>query len=236
MDQAPTAAQAPTSAHTPTETAALHSDLRPPVPQTPLGEPMDRASVLALAVDPLEWHLQYWLAISVIGILRREDPLLMVQRIEFERAKIADQDLRTKLSRVWDQYWAENYGEFVRYFTRDAEPTEEIKRHFRDIDRMLEDKGRKTRESLARADTLMITLLRDARIEEARVWFEKLGELYQKLAEEERKDAEAGDRQSEGEHNQEGEVSDISDAEHGSGYENMSGEDESDEDESEVGN
>lgn len=198
---------------------------------------MDRASVLALAADPLAWHLKYWLAISVIGILRREDPTLMAQRVDIEMAKIADQDLQTELSRAWDQHRAENYHECVRYFTRDAEPTEEIHRYFRDIERMLEDKERKTREWLARADTVMITLLRDARLEEARVWFERLAELYQKLAEEEKKDAEAGDRQSDGEHSQEeGEVSDISDAERGSSDESMSDEDELEEDVSEVGN
>lgn len=158
--------------------------------RTPLGESLGPRAASQLAANPLEWHLQYWLDISTIGILRGEDPTLMDLRLEIEIDKTADTKLKEQIYRRWDDYQLEKGEKFQKHFTEEPVPTEEIKTYVRDLDRMLEDKEWKARGYLRRVETVMMTSLQAARAGEARAWFETLLDVYQKLDKERRKDAE----------------------------------------------
>ena len=59
---------------------------------------MTHPSTLFLARSPLAWHLEYWLSLTVIGILRGEDPMLMFLRVEIEHVKMTDQEMKSRLS------------------------------------------------------------------------------------------------------------------------------------------
>lgn len=123
---------------------------KPSDPQTPLGEPISESCASSLAEDSLRWHLQYWLVLSVIDTLRGEDSMLIAFSIELEHYKIRDQQLRTRLVDAWKMYRLVNYASCSRYWTRLTVESDRAKPYLRDLDRMLVDKGTKTRRYLCR--------------------------------------------------------------------------------------
>lgn len=171
-------------------TQALSDSLpEPPVSQTPLGEPMDQASALLLADDPLAWNLQYWLDIGIIAIIRGEDMLLTRVRTEIERGKIPDPALRTQIDDAWGQFQKDNRENCFWKWTQMTLQSPEAKPYLRDIDRMLTDKGRKVRCYLERMEKVMLKRLGAADVDGARNFFERLGDAYQRLQQEEAADA-----------------------------------------------
>lgn len=178
--------QPPSGVQTPTETSNS---------LTPLGEPMNQTSVLSLAEDPVRWHLQYWLVLSVVGMIRGEDPILLGFRIEIEQYKIHDQGLKNQVVRAWKPYQLVNHENCYRQWGRLALENEEVKPFLRDIDRMLVDKGPKTREFLQQLHSVIVGLLQAGEIDAALRLVEKCLEMIQKLEDEEREEEQARNRQ-----------------------------------------
>lgn len=158
------------------------------VSQTPLGEPIDQASALLLADDPLAWNLQYWLDIAIVAIIRGEDMMLTRVRTEMERDKIPDPALRTKFEDAWSQIQLDNRENCFRKWTQMTLESPEAKPYLRDIDRMLTDKSRKLRDYLTHIEKVMLKQLEAAKIDKARYLFERLGDIYQRLQREEAAD------------------------------------------------
>lgn len=152
---------------------------------------MNHFSAFLRARNPLDWYRRYWLNIGVVGMLRGEDQDLLVLRIEIEHTKIPDPEFRTELRNSWRQYRLDNRDEIKRQWMERTLESEEALPYHRDIDRMLVNKGPKTRNYLRQMERLLIASLRDQNIGIARGFFNKLGLLHRKLREEERADAEA---------------------------------------------
>ncbi|MCJ1427314.1 hypothetical protein MMC29_005217, partial [Sticta canariensis] len=197
MNQAPSGAQAPYGAQLPDEVQlppealALIDPLGQSDRRTPLGGPMNQLSAFLRAQNPLDWLRQYWLNIGVVGMLRGEDRDLLVLRIEIEHTKIPDPDFRAEFRNSWRQYRVDNRDEIKRQWVERTLESREARPYHRDIDRMLVNKGPKTRNYLRQMERLMITSLRDQRVGTARVFFNQLSQLYGKLRDEERADADA---------------------------------------------
>lgn len=182
MDQAVTRAQAAI------ETLGLSDPPDPSDSQTPLGEPLDQVSAAALAKDPLAWHLRYWLDLCTVGNLRGEDEILLALRMEIEVNKILDMELHSAFYDAWFQYVMDNSEESARNWIQRTLESDEAKRYLRDIDRMLEDKARKTRHYLGHLERLMLTSLQEGDAETAKMFFQKLAPVYPKLLREEAAD------------------------------------------------
>lgn len=128
------------------------SDIR-----TPLGEPMDEFSVSSLAEDPIEWHKRYWHSLWFVGVGYGEDPILMAFRIEMEIKTIADAEIAEELRCFWierrriieaeDQDGQSPTNRLFRFQEKIAKCGKQ-KHLNRDVERMLEDKGQKTRAYL----------------------------------------------------------------------------------------
>lgn len=100
--------------------------------------------------------------------------------------------------RDWRTYRVTNHAECQRNWGRLTLESEEAKPFLRDIDRMLVDKGPKTREHLHRLQSAMVSFLRATEIDTARAMFERIAQIYQKLEEEETVDEQARNRQPNG--------------------------------------
>lgn len=173
------------------ETVSLIDDpLGPSDSRTPLGEPMNRAQAFMRAELPLPWHLQYWSDIDVIGDLRGEDTIVIALMIEVEHENIPEEWIKTALLRDWHRFEVLNKEPNERRWVQRTLEDEEAKKVLRDIDRMLVDKVQKAKRHLQRVERYMITSIRDGDNETAKRHFAKLTQCYQKLQEEERREAE----------------------------------------------
>lgn len=161
-----------------------------PFSQSPLGAPLSQGSASFLAQDPIAWHLQYWLSIGTVGIIRGEDPLLMLVRINIEFLKL-DPDLSFALHPIWNLYWKANSEECKRRWAQISPESEEAKFYLDDISRMLVNKGLKTRKYLHCWKMQMMDSLEAGSVAIARMSFDELGLIYQKLQEEEEAATEA---------------------------------------------
>lgn len=176
------------------EEEAADAEHLPPVSQTPLGAPINQASAMLLAKDPLAWNLQYWLDLGLIGNLRGEDIMLMGLRIEIEYSKTLDPALRIQFQNAWIKYQIRNRAERVRYWSQMTLDSEDAKPYLRDLNTMLVDKGRKTRDYLRSAETAMSQEQENLNFGRAQVIFDRLARIYPKLRQEEAGNAGAGGR------------------------------------------
>lgn len=161
----------------------------PTASQTPLGGLLNEAAASLRAKDPFTWLLFYWLNISTVGTIRGQDPDLLALRIEMEHEKIADPALRAQIQRVWSGFARANQRESMWLWTQMALENRKISDCFDELDRMLVDKGPKTRAHLRRLEGVMIGYLQAADIERAKELFDKIGLSYGKLLQEEAADA-----------------------------------------------
>lgn len=152
---------------------------------------MDQDLAVFRSEDPIEWHLNYWITLEVIGILHGEDPILMAFRIETEIYNIADRQIRCNVHGQWSEYRATNYEPCLEYWEPVSGEDEEVQPYFRDLDRMLVNKEQKAKDRLRDMEELMISLVRGAQLQQARETLENIGQVYQKLHEEEIADAQA---------------------------------------------
>lgn len=183
MDQTPTRAQAAT------ETPRLPDPADASDFRTPLGEPIDQVSAANLAKDPLLWHLTYWLDLCTVGNLRGEDEILLALRMEMEVDKMLDMELQSAIYDAWFRFFMDNSEESARNWIQRTLESDEAKPYLRDIDRMLVDKARKTRQHLGHLERHMLTSLQEGDAEKAKKFFEKLAPVYPKLLREEAADA-----------------------------------------------
>ena len=65
---------------------------------------MSELGASSLFQSPVQWHLTYWLNVSVVGLLRGEDALLMAVRIESEFLHIANAQTRFSVERAWGEF------------------------------------------------------------------------------------------------------------------------------------
>lgn len=152
---------------------------------------MTHPSALSLARCPLAWHLDYWLSLTVIGILRGEDPMLTFLRVEIEHSKMSDQEMKSRLYDAWNQYLIAHIETHLQFWNLITLESRAAKRYLRDLDRMLVDKGAKARTYLGQVKSVVLDDLHAGRFGRARELFEKLGQMYQKLHAEERNEIEA---------------------------------------------
>lgn len=139
MNQVPIGTQLPNGVQSPTEDRASFETLSLFDFRTPLGEPMDEIDAEHLALNPIGWHMGYWLNLFYTGVFRGEDVMLMALRIEIEINKIPEAEIAAKLNHVWTQRrsFIEEEGQRI---LEEKSPTHEISKRFsRDVDRMLMD-------------------------------------------------------------------------------------------------
>lgn len=187
MDQTPTGTQLPNGVQSPTENSATREihclpKLRiycVPELRTPLGEPMNHLDAAHLALNPIGWHMAYWLNIFYTGVYRGEHVMLMVLRIEYEISKIPDVEIANKLGNVWIQRRSFIEEEGQRILQGKSPRNEISERYFRDVDRMLVDKKEKTRAYLLYLKTLKDTSLQAGNIERASEVCERVRDLYE---------------------------------------------------------
>lgn len=195
MDQALTEAQSLDlvdmliGAPPPAPSAPFSESFDPQVPRTPLGEPLEYFTELLLATDPVKWHVQYWFDLFLSGVMQGVDATLMLLRIEIEQTKISNQ-FGIEVRRAWKCHRTGNHEGFpvsVSDYLRDFSEIDQ--RFLRDLDRLLADKGPKTRIYLHQLEGLMINSVRDGNISKSCVFCEKLSTLWLRLREEEIADA-----------------------------------------------
>lgn len=132
----------------------------PADPRTPLGEPMDQASISSWNRNPGGWLRQYWLNIYDIGICHRQDKWLLAARIDIEHMQMTDNLFRTRFRTDWGMYQItlQNRDEHVRHWVQRAlQEDGEYQAYVRDFNRMLEHKGRKMEWYLERKTSLVMT-------------------------------------------------------------------------------
>lgn len=100
MDQAPMRTRLSNGVQSPTENPASFETLYLFDFRTPLGEPIDDIDAKHLALNPIGWHMEYWLNLFYTGVFRGEDVMLMALRIEMEISKISEVDIAAKLDHV----------------------------------------------------------------------------------------------------------------------------------------
>ncbi|MCJ1263485.1 hypothetical protein MMC22_003355 [Lobaria immixta] len=204
MNQAPTEAQSLSlvdmliEAPPPAPSAPFSESFGPQVPRTPLGEPLEFFTELLLAADPVEWHMQYWFDLFLSGVMRGVDATLMLLRIEIEQTKISDQ-LGIEVRRAWRCHRTGNHDGFPVSVSDYLRSFGEVEQRFlRDLDRLLADKGPRTRIYLYQLEKLMVNSVRDGKTSESCAVCEKLTTLWLRLREEEIADAIAVIRQKDG--------------------------------------
>ena len=200
MDQAPTEDQLPREAQIIDEAKpTIKNPASPESPglsdsRTPLGEPIDQDSASFLARDPIMWHMQYWFSLYLIGVLYGDDPILLSLRIEIEIDKIPQGEVATELRSVWIERKRADEGEHqplivipepLCYFEEETLETEAGKRCLRDIDRMLVNKGKKTRTYLRHMETLLTAAVQAGNVESANGLRDRLSDLHYHLQREE---------------------------------------------------
>lgn len=186
MDEAPEQAQQPDQVQTTAGNAALPNSQNLSVFRTPLGGLLSQYSAARQFQNPLLWHMTYWLDLGVVGVLHGQDPVLMAFRIRMEQEKM-DPWLKDGFRRTWKQYRTRNLEECVEYWVRIA--TVEAKGYLGDIDRMLVNKAQKARNQLILQEELMHKALRELRFHKASKLFMGIVNVYEKLVEEETRDA-----------------------------------------------
>lgn len=140
------------------------------------------------------WHMQYWFSLYLIGVLYGEDPILLSLRIEIEIDKIPQGEVATELRSVWIERKRAGEGEHqplivipepLCYFEEETLETEAGKRCLRDIDRMLVNKGKKTRTYLRHMETLLTAAVQAGNFESANGLRDRLSDLHSHLQQEE---------------------------------------------------
>lgn len=157
----------------------------PSAVQTPLGGVLNEATASRLAKDPFTWHLCYWLNISTVGMIRGQDADLLALRIEREHTRIADPALRAKIQRVWPGFVRAKQRECMWFWTQMALEKREITDFFDELNRMLVDKGAKTRAHLQSLEAVLNTYLQAADTKNAKELSDKIDLSYRKLLQEE---------------------------------------------------
>lgn len=133
--------------------------------RTPLGEPMDPASISSRDRNPRAWLKQYWLNIYDMGISHGQDKWLLAARIDREHMEMADDLFRTQFRTGWGMYQItlQNRDEQAQYWAQKAlqEGDAEYQAYDRDFNRMLEHKSRKMGRYLERKQSLAMASILD---------------------------------------------------------------------------
>lgn len=182
--------QTPSTVQLPFRTRPFFDPLDPSGSQTPLGEPINQISAKLLAEDPVAWHLDYWLNIGEVGTLYGKDSILMRLRVDIEITNTPNRQLKSAICNRWNHYYTANKAETKQYWEQETLESQRAKAYIRDIHRMEARKQLKMKNYLGNAEGLMVNAMRAARLEEARVYFNKLSVVYRKLIEEKNQDAE----------------------------------------------
>ncbi|MCJ1422814.1 hypothetical protein MMC29_000694 [Sticta canariensis] len=152
--------------------------------QTPLGEPMSSLSGFLLPKSPVKWHLNYWLNIAVVAALRGEDKALLAIRVEREFRNIANVETRKSVQQAWVSFYQTNSVVYELNWLHKTLASSEAQVYLRDIDRMLVNKGQKTRDYLHNVVLHLIDMEQKILDEVARRQL-KIDQVYRKLEEEE---------------------------------------------------
>lgn len=132
MDQANPGAQAPNGAQ-PSRGVQQPTEAQ----RSPLGHLLSQGPAGSLDKDPLQWHLEYWLNIRTVALLRGEQPLPMLSWIDLEHDKIPDRELKLKLQNAWDQHLIDNSETYSQHWTLLTLKSPAAKACLRDMDRLL---------------------------------------------------------------------------------------------------
>lgn len=195
MDQAPNETQPPNDNQASNETDASDETHAPnetqaaTVPFTPLGERItSQASASRRAEDPIKWHLDYWLHIYTIGLMRAgidADVTLMRARINIELEKYPTVTMRTLVFAAWDDFRKANQDGYLYYWTTKTIEHPTAKPFQSDLDRMLMDKEQKMHDYLGRMKTGMHNCVLVGNLTRAKKIHDVITLIYRKLDEEE---------------------------------------------------
>lgn len=182
-------ARPPSGAHPPTGVQPIPAALT--MPLTPFGEPIDNFSAAFLAKDPIKWHIQYWFTLFCTAMIRGEDGMLLMLRIEYEQIRTPG-GIGLKVFEAWEEErdprhersrtlpWAIN-----RHKEKIAMSGNKENGFDRDLDRMLADKGWKTRKFLDFMENEMTSATRAGDFETASFLCQNLCKVWPKLRAEE---------------------------------------------------
>ena len=173
MDQAPHETQA-------TNETPVNEGQRSTETLTPFGSRLNPASASFLAQNRLAWHLQYWRDLEFWGVWRDVDPVLMGILIEMEQLLKLGPQLRREIRQAQAEHRSIIYGETTWWYNKAD----------RDIDRVLANKGHKTRAYLRGMERFMLLSMRAGDTDTAATFLRQLTDLYRRLRAQEEKDAE----------------------------------------------
>lgn len=145
---------------------------------------MSSLSGFLLTQSPVEWHLNYWLNIAVVATIRGEDKALTAIRVEYELCNIANVQTRKSVQQAWVSFYQTNSVGCGLKWLHKTLASREAQVYLRDIDRMLVNKGQKTREYLYKVELHLIDMEKKTLEEVARKQL-KIEQLYRKLKDEE---------------------------------------------------
>lgn len=177
--------QAPNENQAPKQTPAPTVDL------TPLGGPVNGATALLRDQDSLKWHLNYWLDLYTIAIISGQDMILMAARIDKEHEEITDLGFRAELKDNWYNFLLTYSGQVLLHWNQTSLNSEEAKMFLSDIDRLLENKGKKMRDYICMLVILMNEHSRREDEVNATKVYRQIRRLIQRMRQEEARDAEA---------------------------------------------
>lgn len=146
-----------------------------------------------LTSDPVQWHLQYWLNIEVVGVLRGEDITLMAFRVENEIRNIERAQIRDGVHQAWGDFHRNNTQRYQLEWQQKTLASQEAQPYLRDIDRMLVNKEQKTRDYVHQMERDLFDWRRRVQAEMTEK-VTKIGQLYRKLANENLADQERARR------------------------------------------
>lgn len=175
----------------PIETQAPEQIPAPGVLLTPLGQPISEANARLRDQERLEWHLNYWLNIYTVALLRGEDMMLMAARIDKEHEEIADPVFRAELKDNWYNFQVIYSGPALLYWNQSSLDIEGAEMFLNDIDTMLQNKGKKMRDYICMLVLLMNEHSRRGDEVEATKVYRHIRRLIQRMRQEEALDDEA---------------------------------------------
>lgn len=176
---------------------------------------MSEASASLRAEDPHGWHLQYWLNLytvelirleDTVGIIRDEDRLLLKARIDREHENsTADGSIKTRLRDGWARFLIAKQDDYFRQWKQlKTVKDPEYEAYVRDLDRMLANKVPKMRLYIKAKATLVNKLFQDRELSRDRNSAEiheltdQIIQLTSSLGQEEAREAEARRQRSNG--------------------------------------
>ena len=131
--------------------------------------------------NPVEWHLNYWLNVFVVAMMRGENPTLTLVRIEREQSLMDDERVGYHVQSMWLQFRRDHQANVQGIWEQLGLEDGNADIIIEDIGSMLVDKERKMMNYLLIKEAEMLHEVRNSRPEQARARSDQLCNIYDHL-------------------------------------------------------